>query len=1516
MNHHSLLAPLMSVTWMSDHRMPLEGWAISQRLRFAIALLPITAMTVLEVGVAIGPVLAQIVPDQTLGAEASVVVPNVLINGVDAERIEGGAIRSKVLFHSFDQFNVAEQQGAYFASPVGIERILSRVTGTDVSDIFGTLGVEGTADLFFLNPNGIVFGENARLDIAGSFMATTADAFEFGELGTFSARDPESPSPLLTIAPSAFLFGQQLPGEIVNRSVATVAADGDFPDLTVGLRVPNSETLLLLGGDVIVDGGRLSAFGGRIEIGSVAGAGTVGVDRAGGLTFPDSVERGSVRLENSAVLDGALDGGGDIQIQAGTIDVLASVVQTGIREGFGTVGSQAGDIGMDATDHIQIIGNNDSFSNPVDGVSNHLEADAMGNAGAITIQTPILEIRNTGQILALTSGEGNAGNVQIKASDRILIDADGPALDSRVVTGVFSAVNTSSIGNAGKIAIQTPILDIRNTGRVSSATLGEGNAGSIEISASDRILIDSDGPAIARDRAAGIFSNVAANGVGNAGSITIQTPILEIRNLGLISALSSGRGNAGSIQIDSSNYILIDLDEAALDSVFPSGIFSSVNPNSIGNAGSITIQTPILEIRNTGQISSSTVGEGNAGNVQINASNRILIDADEPAIEREFGTGIYSTVDSNAIGNAGSITIQTSILEIRNDGQIISSTFGEGDAGIVQIEASDRILIDANELAFDNRIGTGISSSVEANAMGNAGTITIQTPILEIRNSGQIGSSTFGEGNAGSVQIEASDRILINVDEVALDSRESTGIFSAVEPNAVGNAGSITIQTPILEIQSKGEIASDTRGGGNAGSVEIIASDRILIDADEAPLDRSFGGGIFSNVNPGAIGDAGTITIQTPILAIRNTGEITSATASEGNAGSVEITASNHIFIDNGKIFSRVDEEAIGNGGNVNITTPILDIQNEGQISAENLNSDNGGDVMIEADFLNLENQSTILTSTESGNGGNIRLRIADILQLQEHSNVSATTQSGRGGNILVADVDTVALTNSTISSSAETTGRAGRLRIDASDRITLSGTSSRSQSGGLLVTSQQRRGGDLTVQTRELIVAEGARISASTHTGRAGSVSINVTNALQLTGTGTELSAQANASGGRAGNINITANHLSIDDGAAILASNQDAQTGGNIVFTGLESLEVNNRGQIAAATDTGEAGRINIVANDIVHLSNRSQLSVETGIESASSPNRDTRRFNLARTEDNAFIPRGGDISITSDRLIVDSNSDILVRSLNGQAGNIDINARLVRLDEGELRATTNDNAPGQTSATITVIGLDLLAMTDDSLISAEALTEADGGNISLNAEDGFVAAPTNANSDLIANAIGGNGGNINIAAAQIFGLGLNSGAVSVLRANQTNDLSVSSQLGIDGVVVIDTLGIDPSKGLDELPVEVADTLPLDAVCAAIAQRESQFIQSGRGGLPTHPTDPFNGRAPSTPWVTRNAHETAVSLSSDTLTQASVPIRPTISEAQSWTTNPNGTITLMATHPQADPQYSDQPATGGCHP
>ncbi|MEB3211246.1 MAG: filamentous hemagglutinin N-terminal domain-containing protein, partial [Leptolyngbyaceae bacterium] len=190
------------------------------------------------------PVLGnEISPDQTLGDESST------LRQVSDRRtqVEGGAIRGRHLFHSFSDFSIRELQEVYFANPSGIEAILGRITGDRPSSILGTLGVDGEASLFLLNPNGFVFGENAVLDIRGSFVASTSDRFEFANGLDFSATHPNA-APLLTVdVPVGVQLGESALGDI--DSLAQLSTG---QDLTLDGRDIAVQGGLAAGGDVTV----------------------------------------------------------------------------------------------------------------------------------------------------------------------------------------------------------------------------------------------------------------------------------------------------------------------------------------------------------------------------------------------------------------------------------------------------------------------------------------------------------------------------------------------------------------------------------------------------------------------------------------------------------------------------------------------------------------------------------------------------------------------------------------------------------------------------------------------------------------------------------------------------------------------------------------------------------------------------------------------------------------------------------------------------------------------------------------------------------------------------------------------------------------------------------------------------------------------------------------------------------------------------------------------------------------
>ena len=247
----------------------------------------------------------------------------------------------------------------------------------------------------------------------------------------------------------------------------------------------------------------------------------------------------------------------------------------------------------------------------------------------------------------------------------------------------------------------------------------------------------------------------------------------------------------------------------------------------------------------------------------------------------------------------------------------------------------------------------------------------------------------------------------------------------------------------------------------------------------------------------------------------------------------------------------------------------------------------------------------------------------------------------------------------------------------------------------------------------------------------------------------------------------------------------------------------------------------------------------------------------------------------------------------STKGQAGNLNIYAHNVFLDRGFLTAETAET--GVNGANINLQLSNLLKMQNESLISAEATGEANGGNVTINSPLLAVLLPTGPNgSDIIAKAEEGSGGNILINSQGIFG----TAEGKAIAGNQTNDIDASSEYGAPGRVLINNT-IDPNQGTVTLPEDVVDPNTLVAQNACKRGTASQLTQTGRGGLPPTISENLNSQA-----IQGSLIDPAPSSVSQTQTQAiaseNVPLAQNqITPAQGWIFNQKGEVMLVAYDP-----------------
>jgi filamentous hemagglutinin family protein len=871
---------------------------------------------------------SNIVPDDTLGDESSVVTPT-NINGLPSDEIEGGAQRGANLFHSFSEFNVDSGRGAYFANPAGIENIFSRVTGANPSEILGTLGVLGNANLFLINPNGIIFGENARLDVGGSFVGTTADGVRFGDRSFFSASEPDVP-PLLTVQPSALFFNQMNPGRIENQSTAS-AGDNLSGESLSGLRVPDGQSLLLVGGDVAIDGGGLNALGGRVELGGLAAMGNVELNAEGNylsLSFPEDVTRADVSLTNGARVDVTAGSGGSISVNANNLEISGtSQLLAGIEEGLGSVDSKAGDIAIAATGTVNLTGA--SSTTQRSSITNSVQPGATGQGGNIRIVVDSLSVTEGAELNTSTSGRGNAGKITINARDAIKFESGQGEGASFASSKAIAQVKSEAKGQGGEIDIQTGNLSVTDGAFLSVSSSGQGNAGSVNIEARGEVKFDGVG---LDSFPSGVYSQISSK-KGNAGNLAIDANNLIIRNGAQVSAgtLEESTGEGGNLTVNASDSVKV-IGESLNGKVFSR---LTTRTEGSGNAGNLTINTKNFIIRDGAQVSAGTVfgSTGNGGKLNVNASDSVKV------IGESLNGKVFSrlTTRTEGSGNAGNLTINAKNFIIRDGAQVSAGTLGKdstGDGGNLNVTVLE--LLEVSGESKSREANSRLTNRTEGE--GNAKDFIINTRKLIIQDGGQVSADTFfgSTGLAGTLTVNASD--FIKVIGTANDNFPSSLSSKTTSENA---AGVLKIITEQLTVEDGAEINAETLGKGGAGDLTITTNRLTLQNQGRLVVS---GQGDFS---------AGNLTINADNITLDNQSSIEANTES-GSQGNITLNTDNLLTL---RRESQIQTNATGTatGGNITINADdgfIVAVPEENSDITANATQATGGRVFIDATNL------------------------------------------------------------------------------------------------------------------------------------------------------------------------------------------------------------------------------------------------------------------------------------------------------------------------------------------------------------------------------------------------------------------------------------------------------------------------------------------------------------------------------------------------------------------------------------
>ncbi len=753
---------------------------------------------------------AQVVPDGTL--------PTVVDQSGNIYKITDGEKIGNNLFHSFEQFSIPQRMEAIFENGLDIENIFTRVTGTEVSFIDGLLKTSGGANLFLMNPNGIVFGENARLDIGGSFLATTGNSIEFEDGNTFAVNSNNPNVSISITLPVGVNFNGGNGSIIVNGGGNQISNDSNFLPIQfrerpTGISVKNNQTLALIGNEIKFDGGIVTAKSGNIFLMSVE-TGTVQIERSiNGLTFLDNgvTKYQDINLNQQSLIDASGEKVGTVSVIGKNINFSNASALLLQNQGD----SSSGSINLKAIESLAFSGTSSDGD-----ISSLIRSEAlnMGEGADIDIFARRLTIQDRSTIQASTFSdtvEAIGGNINLNISERVKLD------------GGLIAASTLGKGNAGNLQLSTPQLELNNSGLITSATVGTGNGGKVIINAD---FIELDGGTASSINRTNISASSLLPNSGNAGDITITSEKLRIINGASLSSSSFAIGNAGDIIINASEFVEVKgINQDFQESNTPQSIIRSAVQVATparqerlglpevpsGNAGNLTINTPLLNLSQEVVVSVENQGTGSAGKLTINADNLNLDESAKITAAAQSGIGgdillntqnlnisdnSQITSAANGSENGGNITINTQNLTAKKNTEITANTF-KGDGGNIEINGSGSISLNNND---------EITARSE---LGDGGNIKITSTRLQLDNS-RISASAGGEGNGGNVTI-------------------NTDVFTAVDNSGVtatavgGDGGNVEINTTGYFVSDDFVVSASSEFGLD-GTVEINVNEQAL----------------------------------------------------------------------------------------------------------------------------------------------------------------------------------------------------------------------------------------------------------------------------------------------------------------------------------------------------------------------------------------------------------------------------------------------------------------------------------------------------------------------------------------------------------------------------------------------------------------------------------------------------------------------------------------------------------------
>lgn len=1377
-----------------------------------------------------------------------------VIKGVESDRIDAGAVRGANLFHSFQEFNVREGRGAYFSNPAGVESIFSRVTGTNPSNILGTLGVLGNANLFLLNPNGIIFGPNAKLDVSGSFSASTANSLSFGDQ-EFSATNPAG-APLLTVkVPLGVQFNKEQPGAIANSG-----------NLSVG-----TGHLNLLGGTVISTG-QLSAPEGQISVASVPGNSVVNLNSSTEFLNIDTAAPGNSGDASSLVElltssddkyhpgltvknDGQVElAGSGLTVADGDVvarNVTGKTATLTANRNLTLVESQlgaTGDLNLLARDTVRV---RDSVANPfVAQAGGNLTIRGDRGIDILALNHPQTPFVSGGNLSLMSDGiisgdahffsGGNFSILNLSGGGGNFISLYDPIIRSNgdVEIGEYrgASLMIESRGNirTGAITINRPddSLTLSDVGNDQDLSILRDGRGLILRSGTDTFSGGVLEPPLVDD----IPSTVNYSEPSVEGSLTIDGNITSDFG-GPLTVILKANGDIGSISTRDINSTVFSGDGGNISitangDITTGSLTSFVDTNGQGNAGEIQITSNTGNITIGGSINSES-SNGTAGNVTLRAAGNIRpgnIEASSNTNDQGFSTirlesseesvflnGVTLSTTNTGSDYAGHIDIiapngKVEITDRKedengNETSIRSEIKTDGYFGIINIDAGGDVFIKNSIVSAQTQRDLPRPAEEIPPQSGDIN-ITSQNGNIDISNNSSINSST-------SVRFDDQPQIDVNAGNINIEAKN----------------GSVSIGSPwsVSETDRSQVLSRNSRGRGNAGNVTIKAERGTVTIAG---IRDNGDATVATDVANKGLGNGGELTITGRSVDIKdeaivaasiingNGGEGENGRTIAAQAGNVNITATDTVSVNNSVVFSEIGSSSVGNGGKVNVTAPKVDLDNVAFLVTivRQGGQGKGGEININTDSLSLKNGSLLATSTSGDSTSGVQGGAGNVTIRGYNTEASNTVFIDGRGNNNKSVVNIPSLGSNPIPSAILST-------VEAAAR-------------------SENNGGNIDILTGSLEVTNSGRVSAT------------------------------NFAQGRAGNVVVGAN--------SVLLRGTNANTDFRTIF---ENNQAPQEGLLAEATNGGTAGDLFIFANE---------LRVENGAAATvSSP--DGQAGNLVVFAKEVFLNNGALLAKTG-REGSELGANIF---LLGNEGN---ETTLVQSVADLLLLISNNKLGEQGKKSLPGSPLDFLILGNESRIATDAENSANGGNIAIKTRLLLALPPTGKNgNDISANALKtGNGG---VVAIDPRPLGIYGTEFRPKKQNTPlNDITASSAQGSQGTVAIVPLDVDPRRGILQLPEDLGDSSRLITKACPVGGRRatSKFVVTGRGGLPPNP-----GSALSSDAVVGNT--------TANIQQQSTPAVAT-TEAQGVNFGPNGEIIFTARPSQFTP-YSPWQRFRGCY-